>query len=104
MAASALGEGPSGFSFEASLMISPGEQQIKDSKPGDRANHAIELEIGELISLFLLLKNPGGEIDRANMRAQFTHHGRATSDLLRRRGQGNSPGGRFRLGHGISFP
>jgi hypothetical protein len=45
----------------------PGEEEIKDPKAGDGANRAIELQISEVISFFLLLEDTGGEIDRLNV-------------------------------------
>lgn len=50
-----------------------GEQKIENSKSRHGADHAIQFEIGELISFFLLPKNACGEIDRLDVRPEFTH-------------------------------
>ena len=51
----------------------PGEKEIENAEAGDRTDCPVELEIGELIAFFLLLKNARGEIDRLDVRPQLAH-------------------------------
>jgi hypothetical protein len=68
-----------------------GKKEIEDAKPSDGTDGAIQLEIGQPVSLFLLLENARGKIDRFDMRSQFAHDRRTASDMLRCRGERNSP-------------
>jgi len=79
-----------------------GKQEIENAKARDGTDGPIQLEIGKLVSLFLLLENARGEIDRFDMRAQFAHDRTTESDLLGCRGERNFPQRRFRFRHGIS--
>jgi hypothetical protein len=79
-----------------------GKQEIEDAKTRDGTDGTIQFEIGKLVSLFLLPEDVRGEIDRFDMGAQFAHDRRTAADLLRCRGERNSPERRFRFRHGIS--
>ena len=67
------------------------EEHVENAKAGHRSDDPVELKIGKLISLFLLLKDAGGEINCLEVRAQLSHHRAAPADLLRRFRQRNLP-------------
>ena len=57
------------------------------------------LKKSELVSLFLLVQHPGGEIDGLDVGTQFTHDGTTEADLFGRVREADFPRSCFRGGH-----
>jgi hypothetical protein len=81
-----------------------GKKKIKDAKSGNRTDRTIELEISQLIPLFLLLKNARGEIDCFDVWPELPHNRRTAPDLFRSPGERNFPHWRLAFRHEISSP
>ena len=67
------------------------KKHVENTKPGHGSNHAVELQISDLIPLFLLLEDTGREIDCLDVRTQLSHHSTAPADLLWRSRQRDLP-------------
>ena len=77
------------------------EKEVQDAKPGHGTDDTVQLEKSEMVPLRLLLQHSRGEIDRLDVRTQFTHDGATPADLFGGVREADSPCS-FRSGHAVS--